>query len=1347
MTSSNERFEVMRDATGSIPISATDIAQYQRSERCARALRIRMFAQTAGEQTLHARFRRLGISIEQPSPFPLAAGRAYEAHINSALSSCHTTIAASDDTPIDGSHVRRVLLALAPGESQLVLQPSLQTAIEPWLLTGRPDVMLLRRTDDGALVMHIADIKSARAATYDHHMQVGIYERICRSLYADIADLTIVTAVLYQPPLIPARDQHEQRQYDTDAARAAAWFGIPSAWCSIPANPDQLRSDIARIIAQLPHADAYAAWHTPFAELPYALGTACRSCPFMQYCLLRADEQADIALIPGLDREQRSAFRQHGIQTVPHLANLASVSPERALVPSPAITASLIADQTIGPALEDWIARAQRQRSSGMAASAFLPTATVATLPRITAQTNPHVCILTIEPHIDGGTGLLWGLAVRIQPHRAGVAQQAMTHIDVLPAAPTLADEGALIVRLCTALAHAHGSEHPPIHSIVAHPEHWPSLCSAINRHLGLHDAVRIWADILMQPRTAQVPMCTVVMHEVGSHNAFTQPVSNLILAARQYSFDWVASDNFPTRFYAGLFDTYSPRNSTLPTIQIRARYHDTIPSEYTAAAWGMLPPARDTADPYSSFRGCTISLLQRFVAHRLAAIVHLATKACRWSNPAIVPAPPSTSGAAPTFLNAISDSLVLERAAVQSEWYRTHTPHPAARVRSGTTIIATYRDALQPPAMAERITAYREAAGSQSPNLTSCTFTLAIASDGALPPLALQRALSGIMAVGAEVIVAPLPPSPAAPQHPHTLARTGMRARVTAVDVVSDRSGTITFQPIYSQRRVPFSERGDTFLPLDGESYTIDANPDNQPGIYTDLAVQRLAEDPHANTLAQLLTLPAPARATTLSTGMDAYVSASASNAIVHFGADARTYVADHAQTPLLLVQGPPGTGKTFTTAHAILARISAACACNQPLRITVTAQTHAAVDALIGALSDVIGTLRVADHPARAAVAQLRLIRYRGNAHTPALAQVIGMHDKAQTLRAIAQSPWCIVAATPTPLSTLLAPHQPWCDLLFLDESSQLALPLALAAATVVQPLGSIVVIGDPRQMPAIVSHDWDAEPHRQFKRFPVFQSLYDYIEANPPAGQPVPIVRLSESRRVPSSVAAFLQSVIYHRDGITYHSSVREQIPLLRTFDPLLQAVLDPAAALVLITHDEDRSHTRNPFEVALIVHILSQLIPAGYDGHTGYGVVVPHRMQRAAISDALRPYVPAPPVSLLPTSTALPGIDTVERFQGSQRHIMLVSATESHPATLARNETFLYDMRRLNVALSRAQRKVIVLASQTVFAHSPQSAVIQQQPPMWQAFARWCDTPVYDGVFAGIGVHVTIHRASS
>ena len=54
-----------------------------------------------------------------------------------------------------------------------------------------------------------------------------------------------------------------------------------------------------------------------------------------------------------------------------------------------------------------------------------------------------------------------------------------------------------------------------------------------------------------------------------------------------------------------------------------------------------------------------------------------------------------------------------------------------------------------------------------------------------------------------------------------------------------------------------------------------------------------------------------------------------------------------------------------------------------------------------------------------------------------------------------------------------------------------------------------------------------------------------------------------------------------------------------------------------------------------------------------------------------------------------------IDTVERFQGGERTVILVSATESDRA-------YLLDPRRLTVAVSRAKRKMILVAASSIFS---------------------------------------------
>jgi superfamily I DNA and/or RNA helicase len=92
------------------------------------------------------------------------------------------------------------------------------------------------------------------------------------------------------------------------------------------------------------------------------------------------------------------------------------------------------------------------------------------------------------------------------------------------------------------------------------------------------------------------------------------------------------------------------------------------------------------------------------------------------------------------------------------------------------------------------------------------------------------------------------------------------------------------------------------------------------------------------------------------------------------------------------------------------------------------------------------------------------------------------------------------------------------------------------------------------------------------------------------------------------------------------------------------------------------------------------------------------VVPNRAQRAALRAAFPELCVLDPVSGLPARSA---IDTVERFQDGERTVVLVSATEGDRAYLLASSGFLLDPRRLTVAASRAKRKLILVASRSVF----------------------------------------------
>jgi hypothetical protein len=95
-----------------------------------------------------------------------------------------------------------------------------------------------------------------------------------------------------------------------------------------------------------------------------------------------------------------------------------------------------------------------------------------------------------------------------------------------------------------------------------------------------------------------------------------------------------------------------------------------------------------------------------------------------------------------------------------------------------------------------------------------------------------------------------------------------------------------------------------------------------------------------------------------------------------------------------------------------------------------------------------------------------------------------------------------------------------------------------------------------------------------------------------------------------------------------------------------------------------------------------------------------------------------------VSELPVRSA---IDTVERFQGGGRMVILVNATESDRGYLLASSEFLLDPRRLTVALSRAKRKMILVASRTIFElFSPDEEVFQNALLWKNLLQRTCTT---------------------
>jgi superfamily I DNA and/or RNA helicase len=467
--------------------------------------------------------------------------------------------------------------------------------------------------------------------------------------------------------------------------------------------------------------------------------------------------------------------------------------------------------------------------------------------------------------------------------------------------------------------------------------------------------------------------------------------------------------------------------------------------------------------------------------------------------------------------------------------------------------------------------------------------------------------------------------------------------------------------------------------------------------------------------------------------------------------------YIAQHGTTPTLLVQGPPGTGKSYSTAFALLARLQGAMAAGLNYRAYLSCKTHAATDVLLGNVReaqqqierwfDVRPDICERHFDRRLLDVPLMRLRPRGEVEPPTISVPDDRGRPKGTPSAatrIEQEQWCVVASTPSGIRSAIVgrwstkelfDHQ-FVDAVVLDEASQMSLPEAIMASLALKPDGHLIVVGDHRQMPPIVAHDWDSESRRTFQEYKTYASLFDTLRK-----QDVPIIRFQESFRLHADMAEFLRREIYSQDGIPFHSRRWDLLEACEHPDPFVASVLEPERTITVVVHDEAASQQRNEFERELIRPVLEALASLGKNGlnaREGLGVVVPHRAQRADLQELI------PSLSEIDPETGMrivSAVDTVERFQGGERLAIVVSATESDPQYVLMSSKFLLDPRRLTVALSRAKRKIVLVASRSVFNVFSSDEETFENAQLWKNLLRHtCTDLLWAGERDGIPVEV-------
>ncbi len=358
-------------------------------------------------------------------------------------------------------------------------------------------------------------------------------------------------------------------------------------------------------------------------------------------------------------------------------------------------------------------------------------------------------------------------------------------------------------------------------------------------------------------------------------------------------------------------------------------------------------------------------------------------------------------------------------------------------------------------------------------------------------------------------------------------------------------------------------------------------------------------------------------------------------------------------------LVQGPPGTGKTYALAQIVAQRFA------RGERILVTGLTHRAIH---HALSMIV---RVA--PEIGAIAKIGRPVFDPDLAVP-------QHETFAESALAGVEAGYVVGATPFALRGK-ALRGVGFDVIVVDEASQVTLPLAVMAMLAAD---TFIFIGDEKQLPPV---QLSVEPG-EAAAHSVFSHLRDRGFGT----------MLKTTYRMNEKLTRWPSESFYSGLLRAAPANARRRLALPGVPDNFAE-LLDPAHPFVFVELDHAVCRNYSVAEATLCADLVETLFRAGFP-LAEVAVIVPFRRQARWVRNFLRKKLRLPEMEARACT-----VDTVDRLQGQERELVIVSMTASDPGYLESLASFLLRPQRLNVAITRARTKVIVLASAGIAALDP------------------------------------------